>query len=265
MLTAVLNQFGFPIFLMRLTAFFVIRSIIVVSIGFAVAKLTVFGRERRIYKMNYGRGQLKTEAWTMIKIIPFYSLLIAIATYFDLIHFAKASVIGTIQTFVASFVWNEIWFYALHRLLHHPKMMFIHRDHHRSPVASPLSTASFSFTEQTFQVVSALFWPAVSSRFLPWTFDGLTLYSVFSVTVNLLGHMNVEVYPPWFAKSKIGKYFSTPTYHMLHHGRVRGHYGLLTTIPDRLFGTFFEDYPRVQARAAEGRGLTRAAERVPNE
>ncbi len=262
MLSAALSQLGFPIFLMHLTGFFVIRSIVVVSIGFAVAKLTVFGRERRIYKLGYGAGQLRREALTMAKIIPFYSLLIAVATYFNFIHFAPPSLIGTIQTFVASFVWNEIWFYALHRALHHPKLMFIHKDHHRSPVASPLSTASFSFTEQTFQVVSALFWPAVSSHFLPWTFDGLTIYSVFSVTVNLLGHMNVEVYPPWFAESKFGKWFSSPTYHMLHHGRVKGHYGLLTTIPDRIFGTYFEDYPRVQARAARGDGLTRANERV---
>ena len=254
---------GFVTFLARTTSFFAVRSVIIVGVGFAIIRFANFAKTRRIYKLNYGKNQLATEAKTMAKIIPYYSFLISIATYFEFIHFVPFTWLGSVQTFVASFIWNEIWFYGLHRALHHPKLMFIHRDHHRSPVASPLSTASFSFTEQTFQVVAALFWPAVSSHFLPWTFEGITLYSIFTVVVNLLGHMNVEVYPPWFAASKFGKWFSTPTYHSLHHGRVRGHYGLLSTIPDRLFGTYFEDYPRVQRRASEGNGLTRAAERVP--
>ena len=257
-----LTHSTFLVFFFRMTAFFGVRSVIVVAIGFALIRFSTWGRERRIYKMKYGRRQLSREALTMAMIIPYYSFLISIATYFQFIKFVPFTLLGTIQTFAASFIWNEIWFYGLHRLLHHPRLMFIHRHHHRSPVASPLSTASFSFTEQTFQVVSALFWPAVSSHFLPWTFEGLTLYSVFSVTVNLLGHSNFEVYPAGFADSKIGRWFSTPTYHSLHHGRIRGHYGLLTTIPDRIFGTYFEDYARVQTRAAEGNGLIRASERA---
>lgn len=263
MADSIFTGLGFFALLTRVTGLFVARSVVAVAIGFAFVKLTNFGRKRRIYKMRYGRNQLRTEAVSMMKIVPYYSLLISIATYFELIHFARFSFWGSFQTFATIFVWNEIWFYGLHRLLHHPKLMFIHKDHHRSTVASPLSIASFSLTEQTFHVFCALFWPAVTSRFLPVTFEGLALYSLFQISVNILGHMNVEIYPPKFAESRIGKWVTTPTFHTLHHGRVLGHYGLLTTIPDRLFGTFYEDYPRVQTRAAEGHGLMRAAERVP--
>lgn len=251
----------FPL-LAQITGLFLMRSTIAVGIGFLILRATAFGRERKIYKMNYGRNQLRTELISMMKVVPFYSLLIAGSVYFGLVHFSTFSLWGTIFTFASIFVWNEIWFYGVHRALHHPKLMFIHKDHHRSPVASPLSIASFSLLEQSSHVFFALFWPAVVSRFLPITFDGLALYSLFQISVNILGHMNVEIYPARFAEKGVGALVTTPTFHSLHHGRVRGHYGLLTTIPDRLFGTFFEDYPRVQTRAAQGNGLTRAAERA---
>lgn len=254
---------GFIPLLLQVSGLFFVRSTIAVAIGFAILKATKFGRERKIYRMSYGRKQLRTELISMMKIVPFYSVLISVAIYFELIHFSAPSIWGTFVTFTTIFVWNEVWFYGLHRALHHPKLMFIHKDHHRSPVASPLSIASFSLTEQSTHVFCALFWPAVTSSFLPITLEGLALYSLFQISVNILGHMNVEIYPARFAEKGIGQWVTTPTFHSLHHGRVRGHYGLLTTIPDRMFGTFFEDYARVQTRAAEGNGLTRASERVP--
>jgi Delta7-sterol 5-desaturase len=248
--------------LSQVTGLFVVRSTLAVAIGFLILKATAFGRERKIYKMRYGKNQLKTELISMMKVVPFYSLLISVSMYFQLVSFSKASFIGTLFTFSSIFIWNEIWFYGLHRALHHPKLMFIHKDHHRSPVASPLSIASFSLIEQSTHVFCALFWPILVSRYLPITFDGLALYSLFQISVNILGHMNVEIYPARFAEKGIGQWVTTPTFHSLHHGRVRGHYGLLTTIPDRMFGTYFADYPKVQTRAAEGNGLTRAMEKV---
>ena len=263
MLASILNSFvAFLSLALKITFLFSIRSTLAVGAGFLILRATAFGRERKIYKMRYGTNQLRTELISMIKVVPFYSVLISVAMFFELIHFSAFTWWGTVLTFSSIFIWNEMWFYGLHRALHHPKLMFIHKDHHRSPVASPLSIASFSLTEQSTHVFCALLWPAVTSSFLPITFEGLALYSLFQISVNILGHMNVEIYPAEFAEAGVGKWVTTPTFHSLHHGRVRGHYGLLTTIPDRVFGTFFDDYAKVQTRAALGNGLTRASERV---
>lgn len=259
---SLISDLSFLPVILKVSLVFITRSTLAVMIGFWFVTKTSFGKDRRIYKMGYAPNQLKSEFMTLIKVVPYYSVLVGFAYYFKLIQFAEASVIGAVLTFLSMFVWNEIWFYGLHRILHHKDWMFIHVDHHKARVASPFSIACFSLTEQTIHVAFALFFPIVASHYMDITLEGIVLYSVFQISVNILGHMNVEIYPPTFARSKIGKWFTTPTFHSLHHGRIHGHFGLLTTIPDRLFGTYYEDYPIVQARAALGNGLSRANERA---
>jgi lathosterol oxidase len=263
MLLPNINESSFIEVLAQVSGLFITRSGVAALIGLWIVMKTSFGQERRIYRIPFAKGQMRREFFQILKIVPFYSVLVATAYDFNLIHFSDVSLYGNIFTFLALFVWNEIWFYGLHRWLHESRtMMKIHATHHVARVTSPFSIACFSFAEQTLHVVFALGFPALISRSVPITLNGVVFYSAFQIAVNVLGHMNVEVYPPWFADSTIGQWFTTPTFHGLHHGRSRGHYGLLTTIPDRLFGTFFEDYPRVQARASRGQGLQKFGERA---
>ncbi len=91
---------------------------------------------------------------------------------------------------------------------------------------------------------------------------GLALYGLANYALNVLGHSNVEVFPGWFARSRLGRWLVTPTYHALHHARYRGHYGLFTSVLDRCFGSVYADYEMVQQRASAGQGLTRQGERL---
>lgn len=241
---------------------FILRSIIAMSLGLFTVFKTDFGRRRRVYKIDLPKNQMKTELLQIAKIIPFYSLLVALGHYSNIIKYAEHTIVGTLVTFVVLFVWNETWFYAFHRAVHHPKLMKIHVEHHRSRVTTPLTVSAFSYFEQASHIFLAGLVPAILSHYIPITLVGVALYSIPMIIVNVLGHMNVEVYPSWFSSSMLGKYFGTPTYHALHHGRVKGHYGLMTTIPDRLFGSYFDDYPMVQSRAAVGDGLTSLNERA---
>jgi Delta7-sterol 5-desaturase len=254
---------SFFVVVSQVTAMFMLRSSLAVLIGVWVVFGTAWGRDRRIYRIPFADGQISKELATILKVVPFYSVLVGTAYYFQLVRFSPSGLGANLFTFLLLFVWNETWFYGLHRLLHTKRFMKIHAAHHRARVTSPFSIACFSFTEQFMHVVFALLPPILVSHHLPISGEGVAYYSLFQIFVNLLGHMNIEVYPPWFASSVVGKWFTTPTFHGLHHGRSNGHFGLLTTIPDRLFGSFFEDYPRVQARAAEGNGLTSFGERVP--
>lgn len=241
---------------------FIFRSILAMSLGLFTAFKTEFGRNRRVYKIDLPKNQMKNELIQIAKIIPFYSFVVSFGHYVGVIEYAEHTMAGTLITFVVLFVWNETWFYAFHRAVHHPKLMKLHVDHHRSRVTTPLTVSAFSFIEQFSHILLAVSVPAILSRYIPITLVGVAAYSLPMIIVNVLGHMNVEVYPPWFSSSKFGKYLGTPTYHALHHGRVKGHYGLMTTIPDRMFGSYFEDYPVVQSRAANGNGLTSLSERV---
>jgi Delta7-sterol 5-desaturase len=242
--------------------FFLVRSSITIALGLLIIYKMSKGIDRRVYRLAYRKGQLSSELITVLKIVPFYSVLIAATYYFHLIRYAESSWTWLLCTFVLIFIWNEVWFYGLHRILHHKKFLFIHAVHHRSKVTSPITISCFSFLEQSMHVVAALAFPMILSRFLPLSLEGLIFYSIFQIVVNLLGHMNVEIYPAKFSSSPLSRWFTTPTFHSLHHGRSQGHYGLLTTIPDRMFGTYFEDYPRVQARASRGEGLTNFLEKA---
>jgi len=48
-------------------------------------------------------------------------------------------------TLVATFLWAEIWHYFSHRAFHLPSLLWIHREHHRSQINSPVTAISFSF------------------------------------------------------------------------------------------------------------------------
>ena len=244
------------------TILFIARSAVAITGGLLASSKTQFGRARRIYRIDISESQLWGEFSTIIKIIPFYSVMVAIGYALNLIRYSDFSWSGTFLTFAILFLWNETWFYFFHRLEHTPKFIKLHATHHRSKVTTPLTVSSFSFGEQTAHLLFAVSIPALLSHFVPITFAGVVVYSVPMIIFNILGHMNVEVYPAWFTSTLIGQFFVTPTYHALHHSRIKGHYGLLTTIPDRLFGSYFNDYYLVQSRAAAGHGLTSLGERL---
>jgi sterol desaturase/sphingolipid hydroxylase (fatty acid hydroxylase superfamily) len=72
----------------------------------------------------------------------------------------------------------------------------------------------------------------------------------------------VEIRDPNYAKTWIGKVINTPTYHAMHHARYVKNYGLITSTLDRLFNTMWEDYDKVQSRAAMDQPLAKLSERL---
>jgi sterol desaturase/sphingolipid hydroxylase (fatty acid hydroxylase superfamily) len=48
----------------------------------------------------------------------------------------------------------------------------------------------------------------------------------------------------------------------MHHARYVKNYGLITSTLDRLFNTMWEDYDKVQSRAASNQPLQKLSEKV---
>jgi Delta7-sterol 5-desaturase len=129
-------------------------------------------------------------------------------------------------------------------------------------VTDPLTSLSFSLMERMVLLTGVLGLAVLLSWLIEISLTGLWIYALTNYALNVMGHSNVEVFPAWFTKSWLGRLMVTPTYHSLHHARYRGHYGLFTSVLDRLFGSVYPDYEAVQERASNGEGLTRQGERI---
>ena len=103
---------------------------------------------------------------------------------------------------------------------------------------------------------------AALSLIMPISFYGIIAYYIFYFITNVIGHSNVEIREKGYAETLIGKTLNSSTYHAMHHARYIKNYGLITSTLDRLFNTMWEDYDKVQSRAAIGQPLARLSERV---
>jgi sterol desaturase/sphingolipid hydroxylase (fatty acid hydroxylase superfamily) len=127
-------------------------------------------------------------------------------------------------------------------------------------VANPITAISFSIIERVIFIGGVIGFLGLVSLLVPLSRPGILSFAVFAYIANVLGHSNVEFVPARFAKSRLGGLFYTPSFHSMHHARYHGHYGLFTTVLDRWFNTYFEDYPAVYDRAVAGEGLERLNE-----
>jgi sterol desaturase/sphingolipid hydroxylase (fatty acid hydroxylase superfamily) len=217
---------------------------------------------RRIYNLEASQDQLREELNNSFLTSPLHSVLIGLALYSGILKDCETSVLTVGYTFLIVFVWTEIWHYFSHRAMHIKWLLFIHREHHRSKVTNPLSSISFSFLEKFIFTAGIILPVAGLSWLMPVSFYGIIAYYVFYFITNALGHSNIEIRKPGYAQTRIGKIINTPAYHAMHHARYVKNYGLITSTLDRLFNTMWEDYDKVQTRAASEQPLSKLSERL---
>jgi Delta7-sterol 5-desaturase len=134
---------------------------------------------------------------------------------------------------------HDTYFYWTHRMMHHPRLFrHFHRVHHLSHNPTPWAAYAFSPLEA---IVQSLIFPlaAFAMPLHPFAF---ALFMGWQITFNVLGHLGYEFYPRWALNSWLGHVMNTPTSHILHHEKMRGHYGIYFNIWDRLMGTNHAEY-----------------------
>ena len=219
-------------------------------------------RVRKIYNLQPSQEQLRDELENSYLTSPLHALLIWIALYMGFLVDHETTWINFSYTFLITFVWTEIWHYFSHRAMHHKALLFIHREHHQSRITNPMSSMSFSFLEKLIFSAGIIGPMAALSQVMPVSFYGIVAYYLFYFVTNALGHSNVEIRDPGYAQTWIGKIINTPTYHAMHHARYVKNYGLITSTLDRMFNTMWEDYDKVQSRAASEQPLNKLSERM---
>lgn len=217
---------------------------------------------RRIYNLEASQDQLREELNNSWLTSPLHAVLIGLALYSGILKDHTESVLNFAYTFAIVFVWTEIWHYFSHRAMHHKSLLWIHREHHKSKVTNVISSMSFSFMEKFIFSAGIIAPVAALSSVMPISFYGIVGYYLFYFVTNALGHSNFEIREPGYAQTWIGKIINTPTYHAMHHARYVKNYGLITSTLDRMFNTMWEDYDKVQSRAAAKQPLTKLSERL---
>lgn len=139
-------------------------------------------------------------------------------------------------------VWNDIHFYANHRLLHTRWLRRFHAQHHRSLVTTPFSTYSFHPLEAVL-LGNVILLPMLVHDF---SFAALLSLPVASLLLNNLGHSNYDFRP----SAGHEHWLSASRRHHLHHSRYHGNYGFLFNFMDDWLGTRLPDEEAPPARQA---------------
>lgn len=141
----------------------------------------------------------------------------------------------------AFLVVNDAWFYAFHRLMHHPKLFrHVHAVHHKSVDVNPFSVYSFHPIEALVLGGAVIPFVLLVPTYLP----ALGVAQIVGLANNVMSHLGYELLPRWFVKVAPFRWMNTSTFHNLHHTQLRGNYGLLFRVWDRVFGTELPGYEK---------------------
>lgn len=140
-----------------------------------------------------------------------------------------------------TFVWAEVWHYFSHRAFHHPWLHWIHAEHHKSRINTPLTALSFSFCEKLIFDLGLIGFLACIDHYIHLNSYGICAWYLGYLIINSYSHGNFEMKSPKFLK-QAGRFLTSTTYHSLHHSRYVHNYGLGTRFLDQLFGTEWSDY-----------------------
>ena len=134
--------------------------------------------------------------------------------------------------------------------MHLPALHWIHAEHHKSRLNSPLTAISFSFSEKLLFDLGLI--GLLAGLDVCWSFNffGICAWFIAYIVINSYSHANFEIKSPKYLDF-VGKYLTSTTYHSLHHARYTGNYGLGTRFLDRLFGTEWPDYEPLYRRITE--------------
>ena len=156
--------------------------------------------------------------------------------------------------FALYFFLFDTWFYWLHRWMHkEPVYSWVHKLHHRSTSPNLLTTASVNPLESLINGGFVPLFLTVMTLVSPVHEQSMALIGPTNIIMGLYVHSGYELFPRWWNKSWMTKWFITATLHDQHHKYFTINFGDYTTIWDRLCGTmrpkFEDDFVKIKDRA----------------
>jgi sterol desaturase/sphingolipid hydroxylase (fatty acid hydroxylase superfamily) len=223
-------------------------------------------RHRKVFELPLKKGQLRTELLGTIGFhllfVPTLTLAIASGAI-RFVPFSEGGWLAEILGFWVPWYGFMVFYYFLHRAMHHPRLFWMHRWHHVSMVTTPMTGFSMHPAEGVGWIVGML-GPCILLLQLDLLgFWGFVTWLSITWSGNIAGHANAEFFP--VRSSRLSSIWSNPiSYHSLHHARFTGHYGFVAAFMDRLFGTEFADWKELHDRVYDGHPLTSLREKGPS-
>jgi lathosterol oxidase len=154
-------------------------------------------------------------------------------------------------------VLHDAYFYWTHRALHwKPLFRTVHKTHHISVNPTPFAAYAFHPVEAVVEVGIV---PLIAFT-IPHHTSAITIFAVYSLLLNVLGHLGFEVFPKGFASHRLFKWHNTSTHHNMHHRLVKCNYGLYFNFWDRLMKTnhplYEENFDAVTKQREDGKVLS---------
>ncbi len=204
--------------------------------GFSILAYYLFTRKdffKRYQMKAFRPNQIQTEIKrSMVSILMFGVL--SFAMYEGLQRgFYKIKFEFDFVTFILEattlFIWNEIYFYAVHRAFHIKSLYKYHADHHYSHVPSPFSAYSFHWSEG---ILLGAVMPVIMC-FYDFQVISLMSLPLMSILMNVLGHSNVDFFP----EKEMGHILSFSKRHSLHHKIPHSNFGFFLPYFDQILKT----------------------------
>ncbi|MFP3597801.1 sterol desaturase family protein [Chryseobacterium sp. SIMBA_029] len=239
-----------------LTMIDIIRYILISGIFYLVCYL-IYKKSlasAKIQKREVSNKDIRREIYHSLVssiIMTFLVFLIMhtdIATYTQLYHnTSDYSILWLITSIPIGMFIHDTYFYWLHRFLHYKKIFrHVHLVHHQSNNPSPFSSYSFHILEA---IGEALIIPLLLF-IIPLHPIAIYSFTLFSLIINVYGHLGYEIAPQWFRKSFLFNILNTSVYHNMHHSKFHGNYGLYFRFWDRIMHTedprYIELYDEIQ-------------------
>ena len=195
--------------------------------------LTRASSDRFINTRGLQPHQVRSEILSSMVSILVFALLGGLTFVFLRIGWLKVT--GSVSTVrwlievLILFLWNELRFYATHRMLHSkPLYTKVHIEHHRSVVVTPFAVYRFHWLE-ALMLGMVMPLAMVFHTFSIWS---LMMLPPLSLWWNVIGHSNYQPHTfcfGWLAKAS--------ERHAEHHAKFRGNYGFALPLLDKWFGT----------------------------
>lgn len=199
-------------------------------------------QDKFLYKERPKSSDIKREVFysvlsTLIFLIPTIFALSVRDLGWNKVYFNlqdKSLTWYVLSYFVVFFV-HDTYFYWTHRLMHHKRLYrYFHHVHHLSKKPTPL--AAFAFHPLEALVEAGVF--VIISFVLPVHFSVLVIFNLFSLFMNVYGHLGFSLFSEKQLESFPLSLFGHSTHHSWHHQFYQGNYGFYLRFWDKAMGTW---------------------------
>lgn len=126
------------------------------------------------------------------------------------------------------------FFYASHRLLHHPSLYgWMHQGHHRSGQPTPWTSFAFDLPDAVLQALFLVMLVGILPLHPITLLAIVTTMTVWAV----VNHLGRDQLPECFPHHWLGHWLIGPAHHGIHHRHGDRHFGLYFTFWDRVLAT----------------------------